>query len=142
MFALPEDIRGNGDRVLRCSSASIKVCPGRGSGGARQRREDRLFLPKPVPAFGKTLTEEEKRVAGDLSYGDLYRQIVAGMMTLRERGLAMYDLGDIFANQKGTIYADHIHYWRDAAGESPGNRLIAARIAQLLSETWGLQKKP
>jgi hypothetical protein len=100
------------------------------------------YFFQPVPAFGKTLTEQEKRIVGDLSYGDTYRQIVAGMMTLRERGLPMYDLADIFANEKGTIYADHIHYWRDAAGESPGNRLMAARIGELVAQTWGLQKKP
>ena len=100
------------------------------------------YFLQPVPSWGKTLTEEEKRVAGDLSDRVLYRRIVDGMMTLRDRGLAMFDLGDIFANEKGTIYADHIHYWRDAAGESPGNRLMAARIGELLAETWGLQKKP
>ena len=60
---------------------------------------------------------------------------------MRERGLAIYDLGDIFANEKGTIYADHVHYWRDDNAESPGNRLMAARIAAQLAETWGLQKK-
>ena len=63
-------------------------------------------------------------------------------MTLKQRNLAMYDLGDIFANVKETIYADHIHYWRDALGESPGNRMMAARIAAQLAETWGLQKRP
>jgi len=68
--------------------------------------------------------------------------MVGGLLTLRERGLAIYDLGDIFANEKGTIYADHIHYWRDDKAESPGNRMMAARIAAQLAETWGLQKKP
>ena len=97
---------------------------------------------QPAPAYGKVLTDEEKRNAGDLDYRDLYRRVVAGMMTLRERGLPIYDLADIFANEKGTIYADHIHYLRDASGESRGNRLMAARIGELLAETWGLQKKP
>ena len=67
--------------------------------------------------------------------------MVAGLMTLRDRGLAICDLGDISASEKGTIYADHIHYWRDAKAESPGNRMMAARIAAQLAETWGLQKK-
>jgi len=65
------------------------------------------------------------------------------MMTLRERGLPVYDLADIFANEKGTIYEDHIHYARDHSnGESRGNRLMATRIGELLAETWGLQRKP
>ena len=65
------------------------------------------------------LTDDEKRIVGDLSYGDIYRKMVAGMMTLRERGLAIYDLGDIFANEKGTIYADHIHYLARRQGREP-----------------------
>ncbi len=100
------------------------------------------YFLQPAPAYGKTLTEEEKRDAGDLGYRDLYRKLVIGMMTLRERGLPIYDLGDIFANEKATIYADHVHYLRDASGESRGNRLMATRIGELLAETWGLQKKP
>ena len=142
MFALPEEIRGNGDRVFALQLSLYQKYARAEEVVAHDNGVKTAYFFQPVPAFGKTLTEEEKRVVGDLSYGDLYRQIVAGMMTLRERGMAMYDLGDIFANEKGTIYADHIHYWRDAAGESPGNRLMAARIGQLLAETWGLQKKP
>jgi hypothetical protein len=100
------------------------------------------YFLQPAPAYGKTLTEEEKRNAGDLGYGDLYRKVAAGMMTLREHGLPIYDLADIFASEKGTIYADHIHYLRDANEESRGNRLMANRIGELLAETWGLKRKP
>ena len=65
------------------------------------------------------------------------------MMTLSERGLPMYDLGNVFENQKGTIYADHIHFlFSNNGGESPGNRLLAARIGELLAEAWRLQRKP
>ena len=34
------------------------------------------------------------------------------MLTLRERGLPIYDLGDLLVDEKGTIYADHIHFQR------------------------------
>ena len=142
MFALPEDVRGNADRVFAVQLGLYQKYAKAEEVVAHDNGVKTAYFFQPVPAFGKTLTEEEKRVVGDLSYGDTYRQIVAGMMTLRERGLPMYDLADIFANQKGTIYADHIHYWRDAAGESPGNRLMAARIGELVAQTWGLQKKP
>ena len=63
-------------------------------------------------------------------------------MALRERGLPIYDLGDVFAAQNGTIYADHIHYLANSDGVSTGNRLVAARIGELLAKTWGLQRKP
>ena len=94
-----------------------------------------------MPPYGKVLTEEEKKNAGDLGYGGLYRKIVAGMMTLRERGLAIYDLGDLLKDEKGTFYADDIHFIRDKSGESPGYRLMAARVGQLLAETWHLKPK-
>ena len=64
------------------------------------------------------------------------------MMTLSERGLPIYDLGDIFQDQKGTIYTDQIHYVSSTDGDSPGNRMVAARIGALLAKTWGLQPKP
>ena len=88
------------------------------------------------------LTDDEKKNAGDLAYRDMYRRIAAGLLTLRERGMAVFDLGDLLQDEKGTIYADHIHYLRDANEESRGNRLMANRIGELLAETWGLQRKP
>jgi hypothetical protein len=68
--------------------------------------------------------------------------MVAGMMTLRDRGLAIYDLGDLLKDEKGTFYADDIHFIRVKGAESPGYRLMAARVGQLLAETWGLKPKP
>jgi hypothetical protein len=100
------------------------------------------YFLQPVPPYGKTLTEEEKKNAGDLGYRDMYRKIVDGMMTLRDRGLAIYDLGDLLKDEKATIYADDIHFIRDKNGDSPGYRLMAARMGQLLAETWGLKPKP
>ena len=88
-------------RLSPCSSASIRSTARAEEVVAHDNNVKTAYFFQPVPAFGKTLTEEEKRVVGDLSYGDLYRRIVAGMMTLRERGLAMYDLGDIFAEREG-----------------------------------------
>jgi hypothetical protein len=100
------------------------------------------YFIQPVPAYGKDLTEEEKKNAGDLKYGQMYRKIVDGMMTLHDRGLAIYDLGDLLKDQQGTIYADDIHFIRDKSGDSVGYRLMAARMGQLLADTWGLKPKP
>jgi hypothetical protein len=109
---------------------------------ARDNGVKSAYFLQPVPPYGKTLTEEEKKNAGDLGYRDMYRKIVAGMMALRDRGLAIYDLGDLLKDEKGTIYADDIHFIRDKTGDSPGYRLMAARMGQLLAETWGLKAKP
>ena len=99
------------------------------------------YFLQPAPGLGKVLTEEEKVVVGDLYYRDIYKRLVAGMMTLRERGLPIFDLADVFAEEKGTIYADHIHFVRSPTGESRGNRLVAARMVGQIAETWGLQPK-
>ena len=133
---------GNGDSVFATQLALYQKYARAIEAVAKDNNVKTAYFLQPVPSWGKTLTEEEKRGVGDLSYRDLYRRMVEGMMTLRERGMAIFDLGDIFAKETGTIYADHIHYLADTDGESPGNRLMAARIGELLAETWGLQRKP
>ena len=141
MFALPQEVREDPNRLFDVQLALYQKYMRAEQVVAADNKVKTAYFLQPIPAWGKVLTEEEKRVVGDLSYGELYRRIVAGILTLRPQGLPIYDLGDVFANEKGTIYADHIHYWRDAANESPGNRLVAARIGELLAETWGLQRK-
>jgi hypothetical protein len=142
IFKMPEDIRRDPEREFTVQIELYQKYLRATEVLARDYNLKSAYFIQPAPAYGKVLTEEEKRVVGDLSYGPIYRKMVAGLLTLRQRNLAIYDLGDIFANVKESIYADHIHYWRDAAGESPGNRMMAAAIAAQLAETWGLQKKP
>jgi hypothetical protein len=142
LFALPKDIQDNPDRLFGVQLGLYRKYFRAAEAVAHDNGVKSAYFLQPVPAWGKTLTEEEKRVVGDLSYREIYRRIVDGMMTLRERCLPIYDLGDIFENQKGTIYTDQIHYLSNDEGESLGNRLIAARIGELLAETWGLQRKP
>jgi hypothetical protein len=143
LFALPADIYDSPERLFAVQLGLYQKYFRMAEAVARDNGVKSAYFLQPVPAWGKTLTEEEKRTVGDLSYRDLYRRIVAGMMTLRERGLPMFDLGDIFINEKGSIYADHIHYlYYGADEESRGNRLMAARIGELLADTWGLRRKP
>jgi len=99
------------------------------------------YFFQPVPTWSKMLTEEEKPGAARSADPVLYRRIVVGMMTLRQRGLAMYDLGDLLKDEKGTFYADDIHFFRDDKGDSPGYRLMAKRMAIDLAEAWGLKRK-
>ena len=142
MFALPKDIFGNADHIFNLQLSLYQKYVRAEEAVARDNAVKTAYFFQPVPAWGKTLTEEEKRVAGDLSYGDLYRRIVAGMMTLRERGLPMHDLGDVFLSEKDSIYSDHVHYRYGAEDESRGNRLMATRIGELLAQSWGLRRKP
>jgi hypothetical protein len=142
LFALPADIYDSAERLFDVQLGLYQKYLRMTEAVANDNGVKSAYFLQPVPAWGKTLTEQEKRAVGNLSYRDLYRRIVAGMMTLRERGLPIYDLGDIFQDQKGTIYTDQIHYVSSTDGDSPGNRMMAARICALLAESWGLQRKP
>lgn len=141
LFALPPDIPHDGERLFAIQLGLYQKYLRMTEAVARDNGVKSAFFLQPVPAWGKVLTEDEKRVVGDLAYRDLYRRMVAGMMTLAERGLPIHDLGDVFANQKGTIYGDPVHYLTDTDGVSPGDRLVAARICELLAQDWGLQRK-
>ena len=142
IFHMPNDIRTNIPKAFEVQLGLFQKYWRATEAVARDNNVKSAFFLQPAPAIGKVLTEEEKRVVGDLDYRDIYARMTAGMMTLRERGLPIYNLADVFADQKGTIYADHIHVVRSEDGESLGNRILAARIGELLAETWGLQKKP
>ena len=143
IFALPNDIKGNGEKVFQIQLALYQKYERAIEAVAKDYNVKTAYFLQPVPSWGKTLTDEEKRAAGaNMTDPVLYRRIVDGMMTLRDRGLAIYDLGDLLKDEKGTIYADDIHFTRDKNGDSPGYRLMAARVGQLLAETWGLKPKP
>jgi hypothetical protein len=142
LFVLPKAISDNPDRHFAYQLGLYQKYLRATEAIAVEHGVRSAFFLQPVPAWGKTLTQAEIRVVGDLSYRDLYRRMVAGMMSLRERGLAIHDLGGVFEDQAGTIYADQIHYASDTDGVSPGNRLVAARIGELLAEAWGLEPKP
>jgi hypothetical protein len=142
LFALPKDIDENPERQFEFQLDLYRKYFRATQALAKDYGVKSAFFLQPVPAWGKVLTEQEKRVVGDVSYGSLYRRLVDGMLTLREHGLAVYDLGDVFQNRTETIYVDQIHYYSDTDGVSPGNRMVAARVAAALAESWGLQLKP
>jgi hypothetical protein len=108
---------------------------------ARDKNVKTAYFLQPVPAWDKPLTAEEKKDAGDLSYADIYRRIVAGMMTLRNDGLAIYDLGDIYKNETGPIYADPIHCRHDKDWHSRGYEIMAAKMADDIGAAWGLARR-
>jgi hypothetical protein len=142
MFRMPEEIRRNHELAFKVQLGLYQKYVRAADAVARDNKAKYAYFIQPAPALEKELTDEEKRVVGDLSYRDLYRKLRAGLMSLRDGGTPIFDLGDLLANEKGTFYADHIHFLQDAKHESPGNRLMAARMARQLSESWGFQKKP
>ena len=85
LFALPEEIRKDHDHVFAVQLALYQKYERGIEAVAKDNDVKTAYFLQPVPACGKMLTEEEKKVAGDLAYGELYRRMVAGMMTLRTR---------------------------------------------------------
>ena len=55
--------------------------------------------------------------------------------------LQIFDLGDMLKDVPETIYADDIHFIRDAKGDSKGYRMMAARVADELGKVWNLKAK-
>ncbi len=141
LFAMPKEIRADNDKAFALQLELYQKYTRGIEAVAKDQGVKSAYFLQPAPGLGKVLTEEEKVVVGDLYYRDIYKRLVAGMMTLRERGLPIFDLADVFAEEKGTIYADHIHFVRSPTGESRGNRLVAARMVGQIAETWGLQPK-
>jgi hypothetical protein len=99
------------------------------------------FFIQPVPALGKTLTAEERRVVGDLKYADLYKEMTNSLMALNADHIPVFSLLDVFNDQKSTLYADPIHVARDNAYRSIGNELLAETVATDLSQTWKLTRR-
>jgi hypothetical protein len=99
------------------------------------------FFVQPVPALGKPLSEAERRVVGDLGYGEDYQRMADRLLELRGHGIAIFSLLDVFAEHPETLYADGIHLERGDGGRSEGYRLMAEAIAPRLAETWGLEPR-
>jgi len=100
------------------------------------------FFLQAVPAIGKDLTEDEKRVVGDLKYRDTYLRLTKEVLTLRDEGVPVHDLLYVFSNNSETIYADSIHCVRHGQlNESEGYRLMSEAVVTILEKEWDLKKK-
>ena len=143
LFTLPADIANDPEKLFQTQLGLYQKYERAIEAVAKDNGVRTAYFLQPIPGYGKTLTEDEKRTA-DFDLVDRYRRIVGGMLSLRQRGLAVFDLGDVFEGEKGRIYADRIHCWRDPGpkAESRGYTVMAERVAQDLSQAWGLNRKP
>ncbi|HYM04595.1 MAG TPA: hypothetical protein VET85_16710 [Stellaceae bacterium] len=98
------------------------------------------FFLQPAPAIDKTLTDAEKSVVGDLSYGPPYLELTNELLAWAQpRNIPVYSLLPIFKDVPDTVYADAIHSVNDG-GHAPAYVLMAWHIAHRLAETWGFAK--
>jgi hypothetical protein len=141
LFSMPEEIRRDNDLEFTVQIGLYRKYTRGIEAIARDHNVKTAYFLQPVPAWGKKLTEEERKVVGELGYRDEYRRMVAGMLVLRENSLPIHDLGDLLRDEPRSMYADEIHFIQLPDGESPGYRLMAARIGEILSEVWGLESR-
>ena len=141
IFALPKDVVGDGERIFATQLSLFQKYQRGMEVIARDYDVRTAYFFQPVPAYGKTLTRQEKAVVGDLSYVGLYRRMVDEMMRQRELGMPVFDLGDLFIDVKATVYADGSHLLRSFHGESEGYRIMAKRVAADVASAWGLKRK-
>ncbi|MBI4598369.1 MAG: hypothetical protein HY737_08230 [Candidatus Omnitrophica bacterium] len=98
---------------------------------AESRQIRRLFLIQPVPALGKRLTADERKVVGDLSYGAAYQRMTDRLLQLKGERVPIYSLLDVFDRSTDSLYQDAVHV------SSEGNRIMVRRILELLEREWG-----
>jgi hypothetical protein len=99
------------------------------------------FFIQPIAAVGKTLTPEEKQVAGSLDDGPAYHQLADALLETRKDGLQIFSLLDIFQNTSETVYSDLVHLAFDpVTRESRGNRILASGIAERLAAIWSFER--
>jgi hypothetical protein len=109
---------------------------------ARDRRVLTAHFIQPVPAIGKVLTAEERAVAGDLDYADVYLRMTQRLLEMKRSGTHIHDLLDVFEKERDSLYEDSVHLRKDADGGSRGYRLMAERMAETLAVDWRLGRKP
>ncbi len=141
MFEIPAELRSGPLAVMNFQLAQYRRYISLMSLIAREEGVKSMFFLQPVPAIGKELTDSERQVNRDLWYGGPYREVVRRLGELRQEGIAVVDILDVFVEEKGTIYADDVHPYRAPGGESRGYRLIAARMARDIASGWGLRSK-
>jgi hypothetical protein len=107
---------------------------------AKARDVRTAYFIQPVPAIGKRLTEDEKRVVQTLDYGPLYLRMAESLLGLSKEGIAIFSLLDVFAGETSTLYADWIHMKFDSTHDSPGYRIMASAMAQRIGDAWGLER--
>lgn len=93
---------------------------------------------QPMPLINKPLTAEEKLRSSENNNArlkDNYGRIASELLDLRKESMPIFSLLDIFANNKETIYRDHIHL------NDEGYRIMANVMAKDIGGAWGLEPK-
>jgi len=113
MLALPPD--WSRDQVRTWQMSQYKKYLRTVRGIAREFGVLSAHFIQPVPAIGKTLTDAERNVVGDLGYRDRYQGMAADLLTLNDAGVPVVSMLSVFEGDTRTLYGDPIHLIQDPA---------------------------
>ena len=94
---------------------------------------------QPTRIYGKVLTPDEA-AQQEFIPEETYRKVHNLYRKLASEKLPVFDLTNIFINEKERIYSDHIHYIHQN-NYSKGNEILVEEIARKLGAVWGLKKR-
>lgn len=106
----------------------------------QEERQPYFAFIQPAPALYKRLTEQERSVVGDISYGAVYQEFTDEILSLRKEGFPIASLLKILLPVEKSIYVDNIHFKGDGTFGT-GNELLAGAIADILGKEWHLKRR-
>jgi len=139
LFALPPDWRQ--EKRIEWALGQYRKYIRAMNAVARDQGVLTAHFVQPAPAVGKKLSQEERAVVGDLSYREIYLRMTDDLLQLNKRGIPVFSMLEVFKDEQGTLYADHIHLLRSPSGQSRGYRLMAEFMAEHLAQAWGLRPR-
>ena len=102
---------------------------------AKSNHIKELYFIQPAPAVQKKLTDDERLVAQDLSYGPLYTKMTTGRMALNSENIRVVSLLNIFENNSDRLYNDRIHL------NDHGRKILEKNLLLNLEKYWHIKKK-
>ena len=96
---------------------------------------------QPAPAIAKVLTDDERKVVGNLGYAAIYETMTKSLLELNAHHIPVISLLPLFESERRTVYSDAVHFVRNPDGTSEGYQAMAARMASELAAVWVLQRR-
>lgn len=107
---------------------------------AREQKLPYFAFIQPAPGLFKRLTDQERSVVGDVSYGAMYQGFAEELLALKQEGFPIAGLLKLLLSVEDSIYVDNIHFRGDGT-MGKGNALLAEAVADILAKEWRLARR-
>lgn len=99
-----------------------------------------VHFVQPIRWLGKQLTDREESIPRLINVR-LFKKFRDQALSLNEKGVKVFNLGDVYAGETGEIYADHIHHICEPSNDCRPGKILAEAIAKDLAQAWFLKSK-